>query len=107
MRDIYKKYITYETTADKLHNLITEIGQKTFDVLDNTDGRQENIKVLMPEWLRELIEAYNRQNISINSPHKNKEIYGYEVLPNYQNEIVIYNKYFNPKESSKHHIIKL
>ncbi|AMA48972.1 hypothetical protein [Flavobacterium covae] len=107
MGDIYKKYITYETTEDKLHNLISEIGRKTYDVLENTDGRRENIKILMPEWLKELIINYNRANVSINLQHKSNEIYGCEVLPNYQNEIVIYNKYFNPKHESTHYIIIL
>ncbi|OWP84211.1 hypothetical protein BWK59_06365 [Flavobacterium davisii] len=67
------------------------------------------IKVAMPIFLKTMLEKRNMYLLG-SYPVSNSNadlIYGKEIIPHYQNEIVVFDAMYNPLKESTYKVIKL
>lgn len=87
----------YTISYSKFEHLLHEISFKKRKFCATNFLRENQIKILMPEYLKDLIMMYNT-NMGVNSDSHYFE--GVEILPHYVNEVVIYKTQFYPKKEN-------
>lgn len=65
---------------------------------NNEHYADENIKILMPDWLEELIKKTVLSEVENLGNKGVFTFYGHDVFPNYENKLIVYSIKFNKDE---------
>jgi len=95
----------------KMSTRIIEIDNDTLDfIMDQLEKNilvlkhrhsSEQLKILMPNWLKGILYSYYRQKVSIRDFNY---LFGIKIGSHYKNEIVVFNENYS-FDSVNHHLI--
>ncbi len=92
--------IDFSMKYEEIENIIQEIKKGLNYVLNETNGKAEEIFYLAPEWFINILKAYSQStglltwNIGALQPH-------------YKNELVVFNKNYVFQQKCSNYIIEL
>lgn len=81
-----------EITHSLIENIFNFIKRSSYE-LENSNYFQEEIKVMMPNYLKRNLQEY--YNNTMTSCTEDSTLFGLEILPHYKDEVVVfYENYF-------------
>lgn len=99
--------INFSMKRERIEDILLEIRKGTHYVLNETNGKSDEIFYLAPEWFINILKAYSQ---SIGVTYNNYfQIFGFkcDLQPHYKNELVVFNKNYIFNQKCSNYVIQL